>query len=110
MGKKGRCVKSPAGRKSAPKKAASPKQVAALAKGRANRAAKRAAAPVASPAPAAHPMAAMACNNLPEDDCVRHPGCNFVPAHVTKKGTNVKAFCKTSTKHTKRGPRKSPRA
>merc|ERR1711934_568999 len=76
MGKKGRCVKSPAGRKSAPRRKASAKQLAGLAKGRASRAANVAARKASSPKPS--PMMAMACKNLPMHDCVAHPMCNYV--------------------------------
>lgn len=108
MGKKGRCVKSKEGRKSAPKRSASPalqaKRVAALEKARAARAAKRAA----SPKKAVSPMMAMACNNLPMDDCVAHPMCNYVKAGKGAKGKSHKGYCKKSTKGIKRGKR-SPR-
>tara|TARA_B100000963_G_C22587949_1_gene654070 strand:+ start:627 stop:1496 length:870 start_codon:yes stop_codon:yes gene_type:complete len=106
MGKKGRCVKSPAGRKSAPRRKASAKQLAGLAKGRATRAANVAAKKASSPKPS-H-MMAMACKNLPMDDCVAHPMCNYVKASVGPKGKAHKAYCKKSTKGIKRGKR-SPR-
>merc|ERR1711968_96370 len=87
MGKKGRCVKSPAGRKSAPKRGASAKQLAGLAKGRASRARKIAEKHAAHDAHvAAHPMAMMGCNDLPMDDCVKHPACNYVAATDKRKG------------------------
>ena len=101
MGKKGRCVKSPAGRKSAPKRGASAKQLAGLAKGRASRARKVAEKHAAHEAHmASHPMAMMGCNDLPMDDCVKHPACNYVAATDKRK-----AHCKRSTKGEKRGKR-----
>ena len=105
MGSKKRCVKSPLGHTKAKRRSASPAQLAALAKGRRSRAANlNYKSAVAARGSRPSPMAAMSCNKLVEDECVKHPACNFMPAKGTKK-----AFCKRNTKNEKRGKR-SPKS
>lgn len=109
MGKKNRCVKSPAGRKSAPRRTASAAQLAGLAKGRNTRAANLAAKKASAARRTPSPMAMMGCHDLPMDDCVAHPHCNYIAEKANKKGKMVKAHCKRSTKGEKRGKRSPKR-
>jgi hypothetical protein len=98
MGKKGRCVKSAAGKRSAPKRTMTPAQVEGLKKGQAKLRAKRAGIKAAGVARAkASPKVnhLKTCKGIPESICKKTGNdCTWMSTKKMKSGKMRRAHCK----------------